>query len=261
MGYNENKNGLSNIETLLKKNNLKYEERWNPTMIVSFTENLSCGELSDLQAPVRSQICYSLQYLDFLKTLIDDIKLHNIVKAELYKTYIITAVSIIEAILEHIVRRNYKLGKINPKAYRFIAETTKDIEVMKNKSTIEGVNVDLRLVYTKNIEKPKLKSEIKLKDLIKAVEKSSLGLCNGIGYQNLVSLKDIRNKVHLTVKDKNETDYCVINEAWYFTARESLYYILTSDKFEPDDIEVYDFIKLTETEEKEFEKIKSKRKV
>ena len=52
-----------------------------------------------IDSSILKNVCYSLQYLEFINFEINQLKLHNIVNKMLYKTFIITSISIIEAIL------------------------------------------------------------------------------------------------------------------------------------------------------------------
>ena len=261
MGINNVGTGFTNIESLLPKNGLKYGKYWSPYTTTTFENNLKYGDLSDLAEPVRSQIIYSLQYLDFLKIVVDDLMLHSIVQAELYKTYIITAVSIIEAILYHIVKKNFESGNIKKKYLSSIAKIEDEIIVMENKGVIDGDERRMRIAFINELEAPEWYDDVSLCNLIDVTKNSRLGICNSTGYETLHELRHIRNKIHLTIEAKNKTDYHIINEAWYYTARESLYYILTSEKFKVPKPEVYNFIKLTDEEKQEYERIKSTRKI
>jgi len=261
MGINNMNTGMTNIESLLKKNKLKYGEYWSPYQTGQFDNNLKNGELSDLPQPVRSQIVYSLQYLDFLKIILEDLKLHSIVETELYKTFIITAVSIIEAILYHIVKKNItnKWDKIEKNTLKSIAQIDEEKIIIRQKGVIDGEERNIKLSVINIIEPPILREDLKLRDLIDITKDIRCGLCNSHGYKTLHDLRNIRNKIHLTIDESAETDYNTINKAWYYTARESLYYILTSEKFEIINSDIYEFIKLSDDEEQEFEQIKDRR--
>ena len=257
MGFNNKKNGLSNIESLLKKKNLSYNDHWNPSGVDYYKKNLFKGELEDLADPVRSQIAYSLQYLDFLNVLIDDLKLNCIVEAELYKTYLITAVSIIEAILNHVVIKKVKNGaKIKSEQLKKIARIEETKTVIENNGTIDGDTKFFRVSVVKPVDPPEYTNEPKLRDLIDISKDLHCGLCNSAGYDMLHDLREMRNSIHLTIDKMSQSDYNRFNKKWYYTVRVSLHFLLMCNKFDIVDPEVYDFIKLTEAEEKEFDELK-----
>ena len=72
----------------------------------------------------------------------------------------------------------------------------------------------------------------------------------------LHDLREMRNSIHLTIDKMSQSDYNRFNKKWYYTVRVSLHFLLMCNKFDIVDPEVYDFIKLTEAEEKEFDELK-----
>lgn len=100
---------MTDFETLIKQNGVSlYNNRWHPHSVDVFKELISQGILSDIQQNVLSNIAYNLQYFEYLQLQIDELKLHSIISCLLYKTYIVTTMSIIEAIFNQAIKYSNK---------------------------------------------------------------------------------------------------------------------------------------------------------
>lgn len=55
---------------------------------------------------ILKNICYNLQYLEYLDATLVQLKLTDVLQAYTWKTYIITATSIIEAIFYYLAKKH-----------------------------------------------------------------------------------------------------------------------------------------------------------
>ena len=94
------------LESLLLRKKLKSEDRWYPVLLDNYKEVIDKGALSNMDDKIRRNIGYSLQYLEFLDVQIKELVLSGVIKTMIYKNYVITSVSIIESLLEEIIRFN-----------------------------------------------------------------------------------------------------------------------------------------------------------
>lgn len=97
---------MDKLESLLNSKEVTYSERWKPNLVNQYKNVISSGYLQNLADEVRSNISYSLQYLEFLQLQLNELNLHCMIEKMIYKNYIIISISIIEAILEEIIKFN-----------------------------------------------------------------------------------------------------------------------------------------------------------
>ena len=78
---------MNDFGTLLKSKNLKYEEKWCPSTVDKFEKILLSNILSSKNSGVISNICYNLQYLQYICFQIEQLNLHNILSCnpKIYK--------------------------------------------------------------------------------------------------------------------------------------------------------------------------------
>ena len=92
--------------TLIKSNAIKSRDRWYPVSVDKFRNGF--GELFDsaeCRHPLVDNLAYNLQYLQFSEKEFSELELSSVIYSMLVKTYVITGVSIIEAIFFLIIRK------------------------------------------------------------------------------------------------------------------------------------------------------------
>lgn len=97
---------ISNFEMSIKSKNLIYDARWHPYSIDTFEEFLTNGILKDANIGIVKNICYSMQYLQYISLQKEKLKLHSIVETMPIKNYIIIGISIIEDIFYSLIKIN-----------------------------------------------------------------------------------------------------------------------------------------------------------
>ena len=172
----------------------------------------------------------------------DEIHLHDVVAAQIIKTYIITAMSIVEGVFHHIVISNGYQKKID----------WKEIDSPRHTNVFREDNIDKKFVITTQMKLSKPENvQMDFEFLITKVQEKKLISLPGKSYPKLKALKRLRNKVHLhVIRYDNDTDYLGISYSDYLLARYFLHTILTDKIFEPQKSSVIDFIKLSEEQVK-----------
>lgn len=209
--------GMSEFETLLKKNDIRYEDRWAPHFVDPFKVIVSQGILSGIPNNIRNNIAYNMQYLQYLQLQLEELKLHNVIGTLLYKTYIITAMSIIEAIFYQALKNGGKW-------------TMTEWEEIKKVSTTEFEDGDSKKKMEVTILQrclPK-EGEMDFNTIINKIqEKKLLGL-DKKHFPDIKKLKSLRNRVHLQIGEgSSDTDYWKFNHSDYLLARKTLYCVLS----------------------------------
>jgi hypothetical protein len=89
--------------------------QWYPIPVGKWRKvlsTLSCGGAPLISDPkVVSNLAYSLQYLEYLQQCLVEIRLSEVLERQSIKSYVISAVSLIECLLSHLNRRRGGRGK------------------------------------------------------------------------------------------------------------------------------------------------------
>lgn len=230
---------MTNLESILEKNtDVKYSERWHPTFVNQFEAVLSRGAFAGMNKELRKNIVYSLQYLEFLQMEFEEIHWHDVIATQIIKTYVITAMSIIEGIFHHIVIS---------KGYQKKTDW-KEIDTPRHTNVFSDNGVNKKYIITTQIKLSKPENvQMDFEFLIMKVQEKKLISLPGKSYPKLKALKRLRNKVHLhVVRYDNDTDYLGISYLDYLLARYFLYTILTDKTFSPQKNSSIDFIRLSD---------------
>lgn len=89
------------METLLKKST---GQHWYPTPVSNYKENLKLLRGTPNKNQIRSNFAYNMQYLEYLQKQISELRLSSVLITMLYKTYIITAIGIIEMLFSGMLK-------------------------------------------------------------------------------------------------------------------------------------------------------------
>lgn len=234
MGLKSRPEDMGNLESILEKNtDIRYSQRWHPTSVNAFESKLSSGAYRGMSREIRKNIAYSLQYLQFLQMEFEELHLHEIIATHIIKTYVISAMGIIEAIFHHIVKSKGYQKKLQwePGEGKH-TNTFRDGEGEKR----YVVTVDKKL-------NPPVDAQMDFEYLINKVQEKKIIELTHKAYPHLKALKRIRNKVHLQiVRFENDTDYMGISFYDYLLMRYLLYSILTDPIFEQSDRTSFSFI-------------------
>lgn len=234
---------MSEIETLISEK--EFKNRWSPIYIDNFFKDLSLGALYSLEKPIRQNLCYSLQYLQYIQLQIKELRLTEVIMKMLYKNYIITSMSIVETILYHLLRINNKL-----EFEEWGEEKNYDTREINENGRKKRVQITLQA----ELDTPKEKI-ITFERIIDKVRKYKFLDLNDTAFPYMKQLKNLRNKVHLHIaRESQDTDYHSIGIYEYYLTRYTLYKIIKDKCFEPEhQSDSFDFIKLSPEEKKQLE--------
>lgn len=238
---NQDTNEIRNFETLIAKNNINsYSKRWSPTFVETFTNTLMQDGLAEMNKAEIKNIAYSLQYLQFLQLELEELKLHNIVEKHLWKTYIITAMAIIEVIFNHVVKKNNKQEK----------DEWSNVELSTNSITHNGEEQKCTVIIQTKLDDP-IDKEMNFAALIDIVEKNRLIPFRSKAYRDLQVLRKVRNKIHLKANEMADSDYYAIEKKYYLFARRYLYFILTNENICSSHSTTFNFLQLSDNDSEE----------
>lgn len=223
--YRDRPDEMSNLESLVEKNSIKYSHRWSPSTVSDFEKAFSVGSYRGMPKALRKNIAYSLQYLQYIQLQFDELKLHSVISTQLCKSYVIIAMSIIEGVFYHLLKSNDQYKKEDWE------ELGKPIQT--NAFEEAGLKKKHSITTLIKLNVPK-EGRMDFESMIQKVRSNHLLKLPQSAYPFIKDLKNVRNKVHLHIsKDDNDTDYNKLSDVEYYLARLTLYKVLTDTVFEP----------------------------
>lgn len=169
---------------------------------------------------IRKNIAYSFQYLQYLDKLIlsEEEEHTTIIKKMLYKTFIITAFSILEAIIYHDLKKKGLIKK----------EELKELEGSEISNNIKNQKIVMKIKF---FEKITLKSEqkeefLKTKEIIKRAQDNNIFGVDADMYGKISRMNKLRDKVHIHISELQEdTDFNTFKKDTYERNKETFLFI------------------------------------
>lgn len=212
------------IESLLRKNDVPSKYRWYPYMVSEYETDLSYGIFDSLNATIKKNIVYSLQYLEYIDLQLTEMQFSESLYCMLYKNYIITAAAIIESVFYHILSYHNKL-----KYQLYDKPTLHDVKTYKegNKTfvKVEGIK--------EKFDTPKETVQDFHFLIISVLKGKYLNIVDTNLARSYISYcKELRKHVHLHLKqDAWTSDYHTFSHKEYAIVRYVLFRILADPLF------------------------------
>ena len=180
-------------------------------------------------------LVYSLQYLEFIQVQLDEMKLlTDVLRKQLYKSYIINAISIIECIFSHLVAVRGLQKKTEWKSEGNFEATESFMENGVEKRYVRQKQVHLHQPENENTAFFETINIVRENDLIDLPNEK---------FNIMHELRKLRNKIHLqALRHENDTDYLGIEISDFIKVRYMLYMILTQVISNDADKSCLDFI-------------------
>lgn len=213
------------FDTLIKGNAPKnHEEKWYPSPIKNYQDVF----LMDTETPenymLLKNICYNMQYLEFLNKELDELELSAVLRPMTIKYFVITGMSVLEGLFTYIVKSNGKWKTIKEKSLG---------KTISNSASFDGRTYKVVTELMQPVEEHPAK-EMKLSQLIDVLNNNhKLLKIDHTTYPELQRIKKLRNSIHLFTDEVKEKISSI------------LYSILTSENIS-NPTEIFDFLKPTE---------------
>ncbi|MEZ7591815.1 hypothetical protein O3602_02770 [Streptococcus sp. 27098_8_186] len=241
---------MDKLESLLNSKGVTYSKRWKPNLVNQYKNVISSGYLQNLADEVRSNISYSLQYLEFLQLQLNELNLHSMIEKMIYKNYIIISISVIEAILEEMIKFNGLQTQVH---FTIVGKEIDSNEFLDE----HGIRKKVRTQILQAVEKP-IDVQMKLDDLLKKVKsrnnKKNKPKILNFDREELRALNEfrrLRNKVHLSNIEDGKTNWHEFSMKEYVTIKFLLHSILTDQNLENTNQQKYiNFLILNDEERK-----------
>lgn len=222
------------FETLLKSKHYKATDRWYPNSVDNYRISFKIDTSIENSKALRSNLAYSMQYLEFLEKEMSELKLSDVLYIMLVKSYVVTGMSVLEGLFTNIIKSHGWWKKNN-------------LESLGTTQANETNFGDEKYVIKTEVLKkvPEYETQMDLEAMIQTLSRhhDALGV-DHLVYPVLKRLKNLRNRVHLqklesnTDHDYNAFDYSVKEEMGSI-----LYTILTSSMI-TDLPHMFDFLKV-----------------
>lgn len=231
-----------------KKNKNKNKDKygWYPHPVQDYKNSVNWDASSpdvDIERS-RNEFGYSMQQIEFIEQLLQDFYLSNVVKRMFIKTYVLVGTSVIELIIDYLLRQSnhkstldewLKIDKqpLNRKLRKELQVSDIPCEDVRNwfESRKEYKATTKVKIKAEIFEKVPLKyKRMDFQEMIRVAKKIELfGNVNSKLYECINDLRNLRNKIHLPdqpgSKGKNK-DYDIFTEEALQTIRSVLYYIV-----------------------------------
>jgi hypothetical protein len=218
-------------------------DRWYPNPVDNLRKHFSIFEFSNSEFKesnlIISNICYNLQYLEYLRKTLNELNLSSVLLIQTIKTYIINSISIIEACFFMILIKEGHFKKCNYYDFKKLNNTYFKIE--EEKFCLESK-------ILKRSDNGKYKKPT-FDQMIKRIESKKILKIDNQFFSDLNHLRKLRNKIHLQEIDKpGKSDYSTFWKPEYNLAKKNLYLFLICEYFKSDyyDIDLFSFLKVSE---------------
>ena len=211
------------FDSLLKERNLKYKDKWAPVGVEDYFKLIKRGILKDMNKELCSNIVYNLQYLEYIDFQLKELRLHSMIEVGLYKTFIITTISIIEVIFYYILKSNNKYRTTNKD---LILKTTSNKTKYNNDEVVVETHL-YKIIESKEIEMP-------FGAMIKKIETGKYLDLKHEYFPYLKHFRDLRNLIHLHITDNNKygTDFWKFDRVDFLFVKHMLLKLLTDEKIQ-----------------------------
>ena len=224
----------NSFETLIKSKHYKTTERWYPTSVDNYRLAFKMDTSLENNRALKSNLAYSMQYLEFLEKEMSELKLSDVIYIMLVKTYVVTGMSILEGLFTNIIKSNGWWKKTN-------LESIGTTQANETKFGDEKY-----VIKTEILRKvPGYETRMDLETMIQILSHhhDALGV-DYLIYPALKRLKKLRNRIHLQVSESDiDHDYNAFNISVKEEMGSILYTVLTSNMI-TDLPQMFEFLKV-----------------
>ena len=229
------------FETLIKGKCKSSTDRWYPISVQKYVKAFKLNGAYEDVAALRKNLAYSMQYLEYIEKQIAELELSSVIYSMLIKTYVITAMSILEGIFTNIIKAR---GWWKTSQLESIGTT------QANETKFGDKKLIVKTELFRKVEPYPL--QMNLEELIAILCRHHEALnVDHLVYPALKRLKELRNRIHLqktdgtTDHDYNAFDYTIKREMG------SILFQILSSEMVTNDSDVFKFLETNKDEEEE----------
>lgn len=173
---------------------------------------------------LRKNICYNLQYVEYLETYLSQLQISTVLVTQTWKTFILVGCSIVESLLKYLLIR-HGIHSMDNWELDFIAKG--------NERKVEDKLVKIDSHVFRKLKHQKYRQMDFDAMIKKGKSKAVLGSDKTV-YNKLNHLRDLRNRIHLQkIEHPTDTDWNAFNTEDFQTMAQVLHSVFTSNIFHP----------------------------
>jgi hypothetical protein len=204
------------------------KKRWYPASIANLEHHLSFlisknnffdGEEAH---PIRKNISYSLQYIEFLNRVLNDISLSDVLITQNIKSFVVHGAAVLEAIFNFLV-----VSKGHGKELTWQNMNTH----LSHEYSLNNLKYQNEINIKVKLETP-IKAQMTFDQLAKKIESKKLLGDSFASYSKIKPIRQLRNKIHIhDAAHIADTDWNNFNVSEFQLVSDVLFKVLTSDIF------------------------------
>lgn len=204
---------------------------WYPKSVEQYRKSIKIDINYEDRELLLSNFSYSMQYLEYIEKQLKELTLSSVLIIMLNKSYIITAMGVIELLFVYILKAT---GYWNKSIWE-------EKEVIKsNAKKIKSIETIIETHIYEKVDEYELRMD--LDSMIKKIEKKKILSIEHSTFPVLKKLRELRNRVHLQLgKDQRDHDYKNFTTNNLELMRTILYEIVTCEEFVVDK-EFYNYL-------------------
>lgn len=197
---------------MLKSESNNSGNRWYPQSVEELRNSINLDDWKE-----KSNFSYSMQYIEFLELQIDELNISSALIAMIYKSYIITGMSIIEMLFQNLLKKskNWNMTSWEEKS-----------NFESNKKKYGNVYSKVKTIILEEVDSYEMRMD--LDSMIKKIDSKKLISIESNNFPALKKLRELRNKVHLQREDFEDHDYNSFGFEDIQMMRRILHLVLTS---------------------------------
>lgn len=207
----------------------KGDKTWYPASISNLEEHLSFLIEDNMYLthekikPLKKNVAHSLQYIQFLNQILQDIELSSPLQKQNIKFFVVCGASIIEALFHYIVISKGHGATTSWKSHKKLKKS--DVYEVKGEKLCNETEIFIQV-------DPPIVKEMTFDQMCKKVEdKKLLGNVGGL-YKEISGIRKLRNKIHLQgIGHSTDIDWWNFNQNEFDLIKRVLYGVLTSSLF------------------------------
>jgi len=172
--------------------------------------------------PIKKNIAYSLQFIQFVNQIINDISLSSVLLTQNIKSFVVHGAAVIEAIFNFIVVSS---------GYGSTTQWRKANKHSSQEYALSGVKYKNEIEVLEKTSQP-ISVQMTFDQLAKKVESKKLLGDSFPAYSKIKPIRQLRNKIHIHDSDHSlDTDWNNFGRSQFSLISDVLHKVLTSEIF------------------------------
>ena len=208
------------------------KNRWYPTSIADLDAFLGPHIRKSVQVPngyaVRKNVCYGIQYLQYLSSSLEQLSLSEVLIAMTYKQFIVNGIGVVEGLLFYLIKARG-------------LHRTAEWELMDEHSAPpKAIGADTFRTETRLLRKrvSPIDEALTLERILRIAERQKVLGSDSAFYAQIHHLRNLRNKIHLHITRHDlDSDFNAFELKDFELMKRVLLLLLSGQPFAPSAIQ------------------------